>query len=299
MELLKPYNNKDDQKALTWIKQVTDENVLFHVVINGRNANTRLAAIDKISNQDILTDIVLTANLFHLRQRVYKKITRQDLLYKLVIQRDIEDIQLYAIKHIESESALFELWRVDYSKRVKETILLKITSQTYIKQLLTLETKTYTHWGEDYILKILLAKITNQETIFHFILSNPYPTYQQLAIARLTNQDYLLQIINQQENTQISLAALKHITSNELLYDIALKTSTPEILTVCLRKMVIDDDAYYTIATILKDAVNAKAFLAFILTKPSINLHKIAEVTKSRYLKDELAAILKLGEQIK
>jgi hypothetical protein len=91
------------------VNKITDQNILFKVVVDDSNPYVKLAALNRISDQDLLYKVVIKVGDKDVKWAAFNKITDQDLINKLAIESSDAEISLSAIKKVTDQDVRYKI----------------------------------------------------------------------------------------------------------------------------------------------------------------------------------------------
>ncbi len=248
MSLFKPWESKDMNKQIKWVKEVADENnpkhlkILLDIAKNSDYSEIGLDVINKLTNVEALSDIAKNAKWYDVRRHAYKKLGQeesQDALTDLVLNTNQEEEErLAVIKKITDQNALGLIAQhFKHSYNIFEAVIMKLTNQQILVSI-------YNNNSDKNIRIPVIKRITDQRELTKIALNEYDPYLRIKAVRNLTEKTVLEEIAKNDRKDSIRAAAIENLikkldkmTDEKILADIAINTSYPQICLAAIKKI--------------------------------------------------------------
>ena len=218
------------------LEKITDDNLLYKIVLENNEPKIYLNAIHQIQDIDLLTDLLLNCKLDENKKEtiLYHKLFSDIELREILTKTDDEFIKVHAIKHIDDEEMLKEILKEDSSYKVKIEIISKIKDQETIKH--------YALHGTPIVRSEAVKYLQDNETLEHIVKTDNYSKVREMVIrcSKFDNQ-LLKDIALNDSEFVVCNEAIRNISDDNILAEIAMITDDGAKRGACLNKIRDED----------------------------------------------------------
>jgi uncharacterized protein YihD (DUF1040 family) len=159
------------------VNKITDQNILFKVVMDDSNPYVQLAALSKLSDQDMLYNVALKAEDKAVKQAAFNKITDQNLINRLAIESGDAEISLNAVRKVTDQDVLHKIVLQNPPNKIMAAVLEKCEPETLSKIMKESIGQT---------LKLRIVNLLNdQKQLINIVIDNDDWTVRQAAFGKL------------------------------------------------------------------------------------------------------------------
>lgn len=255
--------SSDYLKRIKAVNRITDQGVLYNVVMEDNNPEVRIAAFNRITDQDLIgklatesrdADIRLSAvgrievdkiaeesilyvvamidTDLEIRIAAFNRIISQLLINMLAERNNVIELRLMAVNKVTDQEILYTIARYDPSLKVSVAAM-KMLEPDLIKKLAN------ENLNKDQYLE-LIELLNDQQALFDITLNHYYVFVKLAAIRKIYDQDYLSRLAIESNDESVRLYAINTLADQYILYKIALEDKSYIIKEAAMKRLEPD-----------------------------------------------------------
>lgn len=217
---------KVEKEVESQSNNVSNDEKLKDIAINGTDINARKDAINKIESDSIQSEIIENVNDSEIilcayknihnsfnRQQVINYIDDENLLIKILENESDNEVISRVVSKISNEDVLIDLAENNTDANIRCSAIKNpnFNNEEILKSL--------AYSDDDSVSLAAISKITDKEFLKE-ILKNKKDNYNDI-VPKLTNEELLVEILNKGYNGKLETRTVYYINDEDILFDIA------------------------------------------------------------------------------